>query len=80
MTFFFDKIWGRLSIAVDGQPVHRELRVASVDLVKRYQFTVGAEERHEVLIEKERKLLFAGFRPQRCRAYVDGQLVAEHTA
>jgi len=24
-------------------------------------------------------VLFAGFRPQTCRGYVDGQLVAEHT-
>ncbi|WP_422733852.1 hypothetical protein ACN26Y_28430 [Micromonospora sp. WMMD558] len=79
VTFSFDKFWGGLSILVDGEPVHRELRVMSVDLVKRYQFTVGVDERHNVLIEKERKLLFAGFRPQRCRAYVDGHLVAEQT-
>ncbi|NYH40502.1 hypothetical protein HNR22_000229 [Micromonospora jinlongensis] len=32
------------------------------------------------LIEKDRKLLFAGFRPQRVRAYVDGRLVAEGSA
>ena len=80
VAFSFDKFWGGLSITVDGEPVRRELRVMSVDLVKRYQFTVGVDERHNVLIEKERKLLFAGFRPQQCRAYVDGQLVAEHTA
>ncbi|MFI6265285.1 hypothetical protein [Micromonospora sp. NPDC051006] len=79
VTFSFDKVWGGLSITVDGQPVHRELRVLSVELVKRYQFTVGVQERHDVLIEKERKLMFAGFRPQQYRAYVDGQLVAEHT-
>ncbi|MBG6103875.1 hypothetical protein IW249_004289 [Micromonospora vinacea] len=33
-----------------------------------------------MLIEKARKLLFAGFRPQQIRAYVDGHLVAEHAA
>ena len=32
-----------------------------------------------MIVEKERKLLFAGFRKQPCRAYVDGQLVAEHS-
>jgi hypothetical protein len=49
-------------------------------------FDVGTQERHRVVfsfdsvrIEKERKVLFAGFRPQTCRGYVDGQLVAEHT-
>ncbi|GAB3938896.1 hypothetical protein [Micromonospora vulcania] len=80
VTFSFDKFWGGLSILVNGQPVRQELRVLSVELVKRYEFVVGQEERHAVLVEKERKLLFAGFRPQQVRAYVDGQLVAEHTA
>lgn len=80
MTFSFSKFWGGLSILVDGQPVLQELRVLSVELVKRYEFVVGQEERHSVLIEKERKLLFAGFRAQQIRAYVDGHLVAEHAA
>ncbi|MFF0123824.1 hypothetical protein ACFYP7_31600 [Micromonospora arida] len=80
VTFSFSKVWGGLSILVDGQPVRQELRVLSVELVKRYEFVVGQEERHSVLIEKERKQLFAGFRPQQIRAYVDGHLVAEHTA
>lgn len=77
LTFSFDKVWGRLRIEVDGRPVHRELRVLSVNLVKRYEFTVGVHERHAVVIDKERKALLAGFRPQICRAYVDGHLVAE---
>ncbi|MEU7923454.1 hypothetical protein ACGFIP_27815 [Micromonospora zamorensis] len=80
VTFSFNKFWGGLSILVDGRPVHQELRVLSVDLVKRYEFTVGQDERHAVLIEKERKLFLAGFRPQRVRAYVDGRLVAEGSA
>ncbi|MFG1840232.1 hypothetical protein ACGFH8_17495 [Micromonospora sp. NPDC049175] len=48
VTFSFSKFWGSLS----------------VELVKRYEFVVGQEERHSVLIEKQRNLLFAGFRPQ----------------
>ncbi|MEU8183568.1 hypothetical protein AB0B85_17015 [Micromonospora sp. NPDC049044] len=80
VSFSFDKFFGRLAILVDGHPVHQELRVMSVDLVKRYDFPVGQHERHAVRIEKERKLLFAGFRPQRVRAYVDGRLVAEQSA
>lgn len=79
VSFSFDKVWGRLAITVDGQSVVKDLRVLSLSLIKRYEFTVGIDERREVVIEKERKLLFAGFRPQTCRAYVDGRLVAEYT-
>ncbi len=32
----------------------------------------------EVVIEKTRPLLFAGFRPSKYRAFVNGELVAEH--
>jgi hypothetical protein len=80
VIFSFDKFTGRLTITVDGVPVTRELHMLSASLVKRYQFAVGVNERHDIVIEKHRKLLFAGFRPQLCRAFVDGQLVAEGTA
>jgi hypothetical protein len=42
-----------------------------------YKFSVGNAEKHEVMIEKERPLLFAGFRPQTYRVFVDGQMVHE---
>ena len=80
VVFSFNKFWGGLSIKVDGSPVTRELRLASLNLVRRWEFTVGVAERHTVVIEKERKALFAGFRPQICRAYVDGRQVAEAVA
>ena len=80
VVFSFDKFFGRLVITVDGVPVTDELRLISASLVKQYRFVVGMNERHEVLIEKHRKLLFAGFRPQLCRAFVDGRLVAEGNA
>jgi hypothetical protein len=80
VTFSFDKFWGKLVISVDGVPITREVRLISVSLVKSYEFVIGTQERHTVRIDKERKLLFAGFRPQICRAYVNGQLVAEAVA
>jgi hypothetical protein len=80
VVFSFNKVWGNLSITVDGVPIRNELQMFSVSLVRRYQFPVGRQERHEVVIEKHRELLFAGFRPQLCRAFVDGHLVAEATA
>ena len=75
VSFAFDQVWGSLQIDVDGVPVRRDLRLISSSLVKRYQVTVGREEVHEVVIEKERKFFFAGFRPQKYRALIDGRLV-----
>ena len=77
--FLFDQVVGNLSIEVDGVAVIKELRVVSLKLSKPYRFTVGIEERHDVVIELNRKLLFAGFRPQTCRIWVDGQFVGEYT-
>ena len=75
VSFAFDQVWGSLQIEVDGVPVRRDLRLISRSLVKRYEITVGQEEVHEVLIEKERKFFFAGFRRQKYRALIDGRLI-----
>jgi hypothetical protein len=80
VTFSFNKFWGNLSITVDGTPVVRTLRLASVGLVKRYDFVVGTNEQHHVRIEKHRERLFAGFRPQPVYAYVDDQPAAQAVA
>ncbi len=39
---------------------------------------VGERERHEVLIERRRQLLYAGFRRQVGRVFIDGQLLSEY--
>lgn len=75
VDFAFDQFIGNLEIKVDGQPLVRDFRLASVRLTKKYEFTVGMNEQHHVVIEKKRKLFLAGFRPQRYRIFVDGQLV-----
>jgi hypothetical protein len=80
VVFSFNKFWGSLSITVDDTNVVRTIRLASIELVRRYEFVVGANERHHVRIEKHRQRLFAGFRPQPVYAYVDGQLVAQGVA
>lgn len=77
VEFWFDKFWGDLSITVDGKPVVRDLRLLSVKLTKTYDLTVGDREVHDVRIEKDRALMFAGARAQPVRAYVDGVLAAE---
>ena len=49
----------------------------SVNLVKQYEFKVGQKEIHNIRIEKIRPLLFAGFRTNDYKIYVDGNLYKE---
>jgi len=75
VDFSFDQMIGNLEIRVDGQPAIKDFRMLSLSLTKRYKFIVGVNERHQVAIEKKRKLFLAGFRPMRYRIFIDGQLV-----
>lgn len=75
VDFSFDQFMGNLEIRVDGQTVVKDFRMFSLSLTKRYQFTLGVQERHDVIIEKKRKLFLAGVRPQQYRIFVDGELV-----
>ena len=43
-----------------------------------FEFPVGNDEVHAVVIEKKSKRILGGARKQTCRAFVDGELVAEH--
>jgi len=75
VDFSFDQFGGKLEILVDGKPVVKDFRMLSLKLTKRYEFTVGLQERHYIAIEKKRKLFLAGFRPQQYHILIDGQLV-----
>jgi hypothetical protein len=75
VDFSFDQFMGNLEIMVDGQSAVKDFRMFSLSLTKRYEFTVGVEEPHAVVIEKKRKLFLAGLRPQQHRIFIDGQLV-----
>jgi len=74
VDFSFDQFAGNLEIRVDGQPQLKDFRMLSLRLTKRYEFTVGSREIHQIAIEKKRKLFLAGFRPQRYQIFIDGQL------
>jgi hypothetical protein len=78
VDFSFDQFAGNLEIRVDGERLIKDFRLLSLRLTKRYEFTVGAQEQHQIAIEKRRKLFLAGFRPQKYRVFVDGQLVQTH--
>ena len=75
VDFSFDQFVGNLEIRVDGQPVVKDFRMLSLRLTKRYELTVGVNEKHHVVIEKKRKLFLAGLRPVRYRIIIDGHLV-----
>ena len=78
IDFFFDQFGGQLEIRVDGEALVKDFRLLSLKLTKRYEFTVGQDELHQIAIEKKRRLFLAGFRPQQYRIFVDGQLVQTH--
>lgn len=75
VDFSFDQMIGNLEIRVDGQTAVKDFRMFSLSLTKLYEFTVGNQERHQVVIEKKRKLFLAGLRPQQYRILIDGTLV-----
>jgi FAIM1 (Fas apoptotic inhibitory molecule) protein len=75
VDFSFDQFIGNLEIRVDGQPLIKDFRMLSLKLTKRYEFTVGKQEQHQIAIEKKRKLFLAGLRPQQYSIFIDGQLV-----
>lgn len=74
----YEQMIGLLTIHVDGRAVLKRLHLLSFSLVTKYECIVGVQERHHVLIERERKLFLAGLRPQKYRVYVDGQLIREY--
>ena len=76
---YFDKFMGGFRITVDGAAVVDETQLFG-GLTKDWPFVVGVTEQHQVIVRKQRKLLFAGFRPQRVIGIVDGAAVAEGVA
>lgn len=71
--FRFDQTIGTLTIDVDGRRAVEQFQLFSLSLTAQWRLTVGEQERHDVLIQKTRKLLLAGLRPQTCSVFVDGQ-------
>ena len=77
ISYSFNKFWGNVNISVDGKTIERDLRTYSLELTKSYQFSVGEKERHDIIIEKIRPLIHAGFRSNTYRIFVDGRLLKE---
>ena len=82
----FSRNWftGAMQILVDGEQVAQQSWLApfthfGFTRKRRQQFVVGKDEKHQVVIEKERPLIIAGVRPQTYRVFVDGQLIHEQS-
>ena len=78
IEYHFNQSSGFGHISVDGAVVKRTFEMFSVATTKRRTFTVGTAEVHEVVIERVRKRMMGGFRPQACHIYVDDHLIPEN--
>ena len=81
VEFSRDQMTGRAEVKTQGgtlvldNPLNPATHV-SLSLTKEWRFNIGGTN---VLIEKKRPLLLAGFRPSRYRVIVEGTVVAEQT-
>jgi hypothetical protein len=80
VAFHWGQLFGRVRITVDGVQVVEKNQALSFrsPRTKKFEFSVGQAEVHDVVIEKTRKRFLGGARKQGCRVVVDGELVAEH--
>ena len=74
----FDQVLGHTKIEVDGKAVAHDWRSFSIHRNRRYEFSIGRDESHDVIVEVARKALVAGFRSQTCRVLVDEELVGTY--
>ena len=77
----FSRNWftggARIQVGAESNSIQSALNPVthfSFRLIKQWQYSVGE---HDLIIEKERPLLLAGFRPNTYRVYVDKQLIKE---
>jgi hypothetical protein len=80
VAFHWGQLFGRVRITVDLVEVLEKNRAISLGstATRKFEFSVGETEVHDVLIEKVSPRLLGGARRQKCRAFVDGELVGEY--
>ena len=83
IEFYRGPLFGGVTVTANGKLVafkdpEKLSTHLSFDLVKRFEFSVGENEPHEVTIEHERPRFLGGLRRHKYRVYVDGKLVEEH--
>ena len=70
IEFNFNQLLGELRIFVNRREVKRNVRLFDEPLTESHTLQVGRDERINVRIEKERKLLFG----QKCRVFLNDRL------
>ncbi len=80
VTFHWGQLFGHVRITVDDVQVVENNKPLSLrsPRTRKFEFSVGQSEVHDVVIEKSRKRVLGGARKQRCRALVDGTVVGEY--
>jgi hypothetical protein len=78
--FHWGQLFGRIRITVDFIEVMHKNQAITLrsKTTRRFELSVGEDEVHDVLIEKIRPRFLGGARKQKCRAFVDGELVGEY--
>lgn len=71
IQYNFNQLLGRLIINVNDKPVKKQVRLFDEPIKELHVFAVGQQEKFDVKIEKERKLLFG----QKNRVYVNDRLI-----
>ena len=51
---------------------------AGLQMIRGWEFEVGAQEKQAIRIEKERPVILASLRPHTYRLFIDGQLANEY--
>jgi hypothetical protein len=79
VAFHWGQVFGRVRITVDGEQVMEKNQPVSLrsPRTRKFEFSVGQAEVHDVVIEKTRKRILGGARKQQCRVVVDGEEVAQ---
>ncbi len=80
VAFHWGQLFGQVRITVDGVRVVEKNKPFALrsPRTKKFEFSVGETELHDVVIEKTRKRVLGGARTQHCRALVDGTVVGEY--
>jgi hypothetical protein len=84
IEYYRNCFWGTERLISDGKIIATRSPISpsthfSFSLLRRYEFTIGEADQHQVVFEKKRPLLLAGFRPHNYRIFLDGVLVHEQT-
>jgi len=80
VTFHWGQLMGRIRITVDGLEVVAKNRAVPLGRTRTrtFEFSVGYAEVHDIVIEKIGARVLSGARKQKCRAFVDGELIGEY--